>query len=150
MGQGWGACAQSVVSWRRVRTPGPQGLDGQQPVVLNLWAGLCPPCRTEMPDFQEVSDDLWNKVLLFGLDVGPMTSLGSSQDGQALLQDLGITFPAGTTLDERVLNAYNVIGMPTTYFVTADGEILRQWSGPLTREKLTELVEELLAESRGS
>ncbi len=28
-------------------------LIGERPIVLNFWAGLCPPCRAEMPDLQE-------------------------------------------------------------------------------------------------
>jgi hypothetical protein len=37
--------------------------------------------------------------------------------------------------------------MPTTYFLTPDGEVHRQWTGLLTEEKLAELVEELLKAS---
>ena len=49
-----------------------------RPVVLNMWAGLCPPCRLEMPDFQAVSGEFGDRVLILGLDVGPFTNLGSS------------------------------------------------------------------------
>jgi thiol-disulfide isomerase/thioredoxin len=56
-----------------------------KPVVLNMWTGLCPPCRVEMPDLQEVSEEYQGRVLLVGLDVGPFVGLGSRGDGRALL-----------------------------------------------------------------
>jgi thiol-disulfide isomerase/thioredoxin len=70
-----------------------------KPVVLNLWAGLCPPCRLEMPDLQAVSKEFSDEVVLFGLDVGPFTNLGTSEDGQRLIQELGVSYPVGTTAD---------------------------------------------------
>ena len=121
-----------------------------QPVVLNFWAGLCPPCRLEMPDLQTVSDAYQGQVLLFGLDVGPFTGLGSNQDGRALLQELAITYPAGTTSNPNVVREYEILGMPTTYFITPDGNIQETWTGLLTEAKLTELVEGLLAASADS
>jgi thiol-disulfide isomerase/thioredoxin len=124
--------------------------DQGKPVVLNLWAGLCPPCRLEMPDFQAVSEEYGNEIILFGLDVGPFTNLGSSEDGQALLQELGVTYPAGTTSDAQVVKEYGLIGMPTTYFIAPDGKVVQQWTGLLTQEKLAELVEDLLQASAGS
>ena len=39
-----------------------------QPVVLNFWAGLCPPCRAEMPDLQEFYDEFNDRVVLVGVD----------------------------------------------------------------------------------
>ena len=120
--------------------------DGK-PVVLNFWAGLCPPCRVEMPDLQAVSDAYQDDVLLFGLDVGPFIGLGSSEDGRKLLNELAITYPAGTTDDSNVVREYGILGMPTTYFITPDGEIHETWTGLLTEEKLSELVENLLAAS---
>jgi thiol-disulfide isomerase/thioredoxin len=118
-----------------------------QPVVLNFWAGLCPPCRLEMPDLQTVSDAYEGRVLLFGLDVGPFTGLGSNEDGRALLQELAITYPAGTTANPNVVREYAILGMPTTYFITPDGTVQETWTGLLTEAKLTELVEGLLAAS---
>lgn len=118
-----------------------------KPVALNLWAGLCPPCRLEMPDFEEVNRALGDEVILFGLDVGPFTNLGTNEDALALLQTLGVTYPAGTTADAEVVRNYQLIGMPTTYFITPDGEIIKQWTGLLTGDRLTELVLELIGAS---
>lgn len=119
-----------------------------KPVVLNFWAGLCPPCRLEMPDLQAVHDQYQGEVLLFGLDVGVFTGLGTQGDGLALLQELGITYPAGTTSDAEVVRSYQVIGMPTTYFIKPNGEIVNKWTGVLTEEKLAELTQELLEASK--
>jgi thiol-disulfide isomerase/thioredoxin len=122
----------------------------EKPVVLNMWAGLCPPCRLEMPDFQAVHSELGDQVLFFGLDVGPFTNLGSSGDGRALIQSLGVTYPTGTTSDAEVVRAYELVGMPTTVFIKPNGEINHKWTGLLTEEKLTDLVEALLDAATGS
>lgn len=118
-----------------------------KPVVLNFFAGLCPPCRAEMPDIQSVSAQYQDRVTIFGLDIGPFVALGSRDDGMALVQELGITYPTGTTFDEKTVRAYRVIGMPTTVFLTPDGKVFRHWTGILTRAKLVELIEELLKAS---
>lgn len=122
-------------------------LSDGKPVVLNYWAGLCPPCRAEMPDLQEVYEEYQDRIVLFGLDVGPFTALGSREDGQALLQELGVTYPAGTTFDADVIRSYEILGMPTTFFITPEGEVFEKWTGILTSEKMGELVDELLAAS---
>lgn len=87
------------------------GVFGQgKPVVLNFFAGLCPPCRVEMPDFQVVSSQYQHRVVIFGLDIGPFVALGSREDGKALVQELGITYPTGTTRDRKVVREYQEIG----------------------------------------
>lgn len=118
-----------------------------QPVVLNFWAGLCPPCRLEMPDLQAVSDEYQDRILLFGLDVGPFTGLGTREDGRALINALEVTYPAGATTDGDILREYEIRGMPTTYFILADGQVFDTWTGLLTEAKLTEIVDEMLAAS---
>lgn len=121
-----------------------------KPVVLNFWAGLCPPCRAEMPDLQSVYGQYSDRVLLFGLDVGPFVGLGSNEDGRKLLKDLKITYPAGTTADAQVVRRYEILGMPTTVFIAPDGRVVQKWTGLLTKNKLKELVEQLLAASQPS
>lgn len=120
-----------------------------KPVVLNMFAGGCPPCRLEMPDLQAANEAFKDDVLLFGLDVGPFTGLGSREDGRALLRELNVTYATGTTFDGSIIRSYRVRGMPTTVFITPQGQIVQTWAGLLTKAKLTELVGNLLAASRG-
>ncbi len=123
-------------------------LGQEKPVILNFWAGLCPPCRVEMPDFQEVYAEYGEEVLLVGVDVGAFTGLGAHEDALALLEEVGATYPAGTTPDAVVVRDYQVIGMPTTVFIKPNGEIFEKWTGLLTRDKLVELTQALIEASK--
>ena len=116
--------------------------DGK-PVILNFWAGLCPPCRAEMPDFQEFEDEYSDRVTLVGVDIGQYLLLGNREDAEALLDDLGVTYPTGLT-SEDVIRDYMVLGMPTTVFMNPDGTVFRNWNGILTREQLNDRADELL------
>ena len=121
-----------------------QILDQEMPVVLNFWAALCPPCRAEMPDLQRVSEQFQDRVLFFGLDVGPFQFLGTRDQGKHLLKILDISYPSGSTESGEVIKDYGISSMPTTFFIKANGEIQRKWAGLLNEEKLVDLVEELL------
>ena len=53
-----------------------------KPTVVNFWAGLCPPCREEMPHFQEFYDEFEERISFVGVDVGQFTGLGNPEDAQ--------------------------------------------------------------------
>ena len=112
--------------------------------MLNFWAALCPPCRAEMPDIQKVSEHYEGRVIFLGLDVGPFLMLGTGDQALHLLNLLKITYPSGSTERGEVIRDYEISSMPTTFFITSEGEIQRKWAGLLNEEKLVELVEELL------
>ncbi len=114
-----------------------------KPVVLNFWAGLCPPCRREMPEFQEAWEEFKDRVILFGVDVGPFVNLGSNDDAVKLMSELGVTYPLGTTFNNKVLIEYRILGMPATVFITPRGTIVRTWNGVLDKNGLLDLVAEL-------
>ncbi len=118
-----------------------------RPVVLNLWAGLCPVCRAEMPELQAAHEEHGGRVLVVGVDIGPFVGLGSEKDARAVLDELSITFPAGTTPDVSVVRDYKVLGTPTTLFFKPNGEIIQQWTGRLTSNQLDEYIEALLGAS---
>ena len=61
-------------------------------VVLNFWAGLCPPCRAELPDLQEFYNEFSDRITLVGIDLGIFTGLGSLQDAKDPLDELDITY----------------------------------------------------------
>jgi thiol-disulfide isomerase/thioredoxin len=118
-----------------------------KPVVLNMWAGLCPICRTEMPELQEAYEKYGDRVLFIGVDIGPFVGLGSKKEALALLDELEITYPAGTTSDATVMRDYKVLGTPANYFLKPDGEIIQQWNGFLTGDQLNGHIEALLEAS---
>ena len=120
-----------------------------KPVVLNFWAGLCPPCRAEMPDLQEFHDEFSDRVVLLGIDVGQFTGLGNEDDARELLKELGVTYPTGFTKDGSIMRKYSVLGMPTTVFINSRGEIFRNWTGVLNSEKLAEISNEMIGADSG-
>ena len=120
-----------------------------KPIILHFWGGLCRLCWDEMQDLQEVFLEYEDRVLLFGLDVGSFVAFGSRAEGRSLLNRLAISYPTGTTFDETVVKTYEVLSMPTTFLLKPDGEVFAKWERPLSKDKITELVRELINASGG-
>ena len=116
-----------------------------KPVVLNFWAGLCPPCRAEMPDLQTFFDEFRDDVTLIGIDLGEFTGLGTQNDAINLLKDKEITSPVGFTVDASVVMDYEVLVMPTTVFINSRGEIFSKWNGLLNQQVLRDVSNKMLA-----
>ena len=112
---------------------------------MNFWAGLCPPCRAEMPDLQAFYDANKEDVTLIGVDIGQFMGLGSQQDAENLLRELNITYPAGFTEDRGVVRDYKVLGMPTTVFINPDGTIFNTWTGVINQRFLAQKIQEMQA-----
>lgn len=117
---------------------------GEKPVVMNFWAAECPPCRAELPEFQEFHEEYQGRVLVLGVDLGQFTGQGTPEQGRELLAELGVHFPAGHTEDSQILPKYRVLGLPTTVFINADGSIHNKWTGALNKQTLIEKAEEML------
>lgn len=122
------------------------GLTGQR-LVLNFYAGNCPPCRSEMPALEAAYQQYKDRVLLVGVDIGPFTGLGTREEGQRLLADLGVTYPAGTTFDSSVAAQYKLLVIPATFSVTPDGKLLRNYRGGLDQTSALLFFEELVRAS---
>jgi thiol-disulfide isomerase/thioredoxin len=118
-----------------------------RPIIVNFWAPLCPPCRAEMPDFQEVWEELQaqgSDVVVLGVDVGPFTGLGDRQQAIDFLETIKLTYPTGQAVSADVIRDYKVLGMPTTVFVHRNGSIVRTWTGAITGDKIREITREII------
>ncbi len=116
--------------------------DQGKPVVLNFWAGLCPPCRAEMPGFQKVSTELSGKILFVGIDIGPFVDLGNHQDAINLYTQLCIHYPLAYAVDSSPLQVYRVQGMPTTVFLSSSGRVVDQETGIVTEDQLRTIIQQ--------
>lgn len=122
------------------------GLQGR-PVIVNFWAPLCPPCRAEMPDFQELWEELQtigSDAIVLGVDVGPFTGLGDRQQAIEFLDSIDLTYPTGQATSADIVRDYRVLGMPTTVFVHRNGTVMRTWTGAITGDKIREITQELI------
>lgn len=116
-----------------------------KPVVLNFWAGLCAPCRIEMPSFERAYGRYQGRLVLVGVDIGPFVGLGSQDDARTLLKSLGVSYPTAYATDRRIIEEYQVLAMPTTLFFAADGSLRRKWVGLLTESQLEQEFEMLVS-----
>lgn len=131
-------------------------LDGSQvtlsdlrgnPVVLNIWTTWCPPCREEMPAIEKVYRSYQDLgLIVIGLN---LTSQDSEQAVFAFVQELGLTFPIALDRDGSVGNRYQLMGLPTTYFINSKGIIQSMVvGGPMSEALIQSRVDELFQEGQ--
>ncbi|HAL47006.1 MAG: TlpA family protein disulfide reductase [SAR202 cluster bacterium] len=118
-----------------------------KPVVLNFWAGDCPPCRAEMPAFQRVYERNQDDVIFLGMDVGAFTGLGTERSALRLLSELGITYPAGAPPSRSTVVNYSVRSMPTTVFFDSNGNMADRVDGAISEFKLGTFIDDILDEA---
>ena len=108
-----------------------------RPLVINFFASWCPSCIAEMPEFERVHRLLGDRVAFLGV------SQSDARDASIdLARATGIRY--GTAIDEQgeFFRAVGGLGMPTTIFVRAGGEIADVWVGTLDADALRRLVAE--------
>lgn len=114
-------------------------------VVLNFWATWCPPCRSEMPEFDELDKEFKESseavLLAVNLTDGSRETKAKVQKfldangyGMRVLLDIGT----------RTAKAYNVMGIPTTLVINPKGIVSEVIVGATTKDAVLEAVKKAL------
>ena len=113
------------------------------PVVLNFWATWCPPCREELPYFNEAYAEYGDRVtfLMTDLTDGQRETI---EGAKAFLTEQGYVFPVYFDTETEGAYAYGVNAIPATYFLNADGTVHSYQIGALSRELLYDQLGKLL------
>ncbi len=109
------------------------------PLVLNLWATWCAPCRRELPAFDRVSGATSGEVTIIGVNQGDDLDAAA-----AMIDELGIDFPQAVDSSSELSRELAITSMPSTIFVSASGEVVETHAGELNVDQLTALIEEHL------
>ncbi len=130
-----------------------QNLDGQtvslgdfrgKPVLLNLWATWCGPCRGEMPFIQEVFEDTeWTErgLVILAVNLGESTAAV-----QEFMDKNGLSFTVLLDTKNEVGTQYNARYIPTTYLIDKDGIIRNIKVGAFARKSdIDRLIMDILA-----
>lgn len=100
-------------------------------VVLNWFASWCAPCEREMPDFEQAWRQAPDRFVVLGVNLQE-----PPERARAMLERLGVTFPAVLDSEGTVAGAYRITGMPTTFFIDESGVIRSAGAGLVTPETL--------------
>ena len=116
------------------------------PLVVNLWASWCGPCRTEMPAIADFYERYGDQVPVIGIDYQ------DPQTGAALelAEDSGVTYPllADTQGDLQAKAPFSArIAVPSFAFVAADGTVSLELGRVESADELVDLVQQRLGVS---
>ena len=106
-----------------------------RPVVVNLWASWCPPCRREMPVLEQAQSHYP------GIAIVMVNQGESAAQARDFLAREHLTFqenlldPAG-----RLMRDMGARGLPTTLFFDAQGRLVDSHVGELTRASLRDTL----------
>jgi cytochrome c biogenesis protein CcmG, thiol:disulfide interchange protein DsbE len=90
-----------------------------QVVLVNFWATWCAPCRTEMPELDQVARDYREA----GFRVLAVNVLEDAAAVRRYGEELQLDLPLLLDPSGGVYKAYNVQGLPTSFLVDRDGVI---------------------------
>jgi peroxiredoxin len=111
-------------------------------IFLNFWATWCIPCREEMPALEQLHQKYQSK----GLVVVAINLKESAEQVKGFFQKHTLSFPALLDHNGTIFREYLVAGMPTTYLIDRDSQILARGIGARdwTRPEALELIGALL------
>ena len=112
-------------------------------IVLNFWASWCVPCRREARTLEQASRAFAGQVTFLGVD---------HQDGSTtaldFINEFHVSYPSGYDPDGNVAPRFGLIGLPSTLFISPDGEILGQVTGAIDPTRLRVGMGWLIASTR--
>jgi thiol-disulfide isomerase/thioredoxin len=111
-----------------------------RPMVINLWASWCGPCRAELPALARLSKDAGARLRVLGV-----ASLDVPGNSLSFAADNALPFPSLQDIDGDLGRDLRKRGLPVTVLVKADGSVADVYQGqPLTDATLRALVRDML------
>ncbi len=113
-------------------------------VVINFWASWCPPCKYEMPYFQNATEKYKDKnieILMLNLTDGYRETVDSAT--KYMKEN---NFHMNLLFDKNLEAAtiYQVQGVPRTIFIDKEGYIIKDYTGAMEQDVLYDEIDKLI------
>ena len=100
-----------------------------KPVLLNVWATWCHPCREEIPVLETLHEQYKARGLeLIGVSVDAEGEAGKIRD---FAREFRMTYPIWHDPAERVSTTFLIVGVPTTFLIGKAGTLRWRRTGPV-------------------
>ncbi|MCM1059129.1 MAG: redoxin family protein [Eubacterium sp.] len=113
-----------------------------KPIVVNIWASWCGPCRSELPYFDTLYNELGDDVVFMMVNsTGGRETKDVAKD---FIKDKGYGFPLYFDSRHRASSAYSVSAIPTTLFIDRDGKLVHKEIGAMDEDELRDFIDNIL------
>ena len=114
-------------------------LSAEEPLVLNVWASWCVPCRSEAPLLTAAHEAFGDEVRFVGIDIE------DTQEGaRGFIAEYGLEFDNYFDRSGTVRAALGGVGVPITYFFAPGGELIYRHNGVIDERTLSLQIDEIL------
>jgi thiol-disulfide isomerase/thioredoxin len=112
-------------------------------VIIDFWATWCGPCRKGIPDLIELQKEYGKDIVVIGI------SLDADTKGEVVpfMQKIGINYPVAYGTLEVTEQYGGVEGIPTSFVINKNGEIVDKHVGLVPKSEYTDLINKLLNKS---
>lgn len=94
-------------------------------VMLNFWATWCPPCKAEIPDMQKFHLEEGDDIVILAINID------TENDVAGFAKQMNVTFPILLDKQNNVNKVYQIISIPTSYFIDEKGLIQNKHIGAM-------------------
>ena len=110
-----------------------------RPVVINVWASWCIPCRSEAPLLERAFNQFGDEIRFIGVNVADTQS-----GAQEFIAEFALSFENLFDAPRSVPAALGASGVPQTYFFAPGGELVHYQPGVIDERTLALQIDELL------
>ena len=109
------------------------------PVVVNVWASWCGPCKAEAPLLHDAAARYGQRVQFVGVDI-----LDSLDGARSFIADHAISYPSVFDPPGAIRDSLGMLGQPVTVFYDANGKVVSTWDGQLSEQVLEQGIRKAL------